>query len=423
MKKIIFLCVLQILIGISASRGQTSVRLTLQDCYAKAVQNYPLVKRRDLIARTSAYNIDNIKKGYLPQLTINGQASYQSAVTEIPIKVPGATPLMISKDQYKIYGEINQVLYDGGVIDGQRELQKAGEAVNQRQLDAELYQVKSRINQLFFGVLLIDEQIKQSTLLIKDLQLGLNKVQASINNGVAFKSNADVIKAELLKNKQHIIELDASAKAYKDMLALFVGVPNGENIELIKPQEVKISQDINRPELKIYEQQDKSLDVQNKLLTAKALPKFSLFFQGGLGRPALNFLSNNFEAYYIGGLRLTWSPSVFYTLKKDKALIGINQQDVSAQRETFLFNTAMQVKQQDAEIEKYRQLLASDDEIIQLRDRVKTTALAQLENGVINGNDFLTEVNAEDEARQNKILHETQLLMSQYNLQTTTGNL
>jgi len=422
MKKRIFLCAFCILITVFASRAQSPLQLTLADCYKQAEQNYPLIKQRELISKTSEYNIDNIQKGYLPQLSFTGQATYQSTVTQIPIKVPGVNILALSKNQYKVYGEINQVLYTGGELEQQKQLQKTNEAINRQQLEAELYQLKGRINQLFFGILLLDDQIKQNDLLIKDLQLGLNKAEASIKNGTAFKSTGDVIKADILKNKQRTIELQASRKAYMDMLGLFTGTNTTAETVLVKPQPINVSEQINRPELLVYNEQAKNLDVQNKLLTSKTLPRLGLFLQGGVGRPGLDMLSNSLDAYYIGGIRLTWSPSIFYTLKKSRALIDINRKTLDVQKETFLFNTNLTVKQQDAEIGKYQQLLASDDEIIDLRSKVKTTAMAQLENGVINGNDFLSQVNAEDQARQNKILHETQLLMSQYNQQTTTGN-
>ncbi|MCO5947116.1 TolC family protein [Mucilaginibacter flavidus] len=422
MKKRIFLCAFFTLITAFAARAQSQQQLTLADCYKQAEQNYPLIKQRGLIAETSEYNIDNIQKGYLPQLSFTGQATYQSTVTQIPIKVPGVNILALSKDHYKAYGEINQVLYTGGELEQQKQLQKTSEAINRQQLEAELYQLKSRINQLFFGVLLLDEQIKQNDLFIKDLQLGLNKAEASIKNGTAFKSTGDIIKADILKNKQRTIELQASRKAYMDMLALFTGTNTTSETVLVKPQPINVSEQINRPELLVYNEQAKNLDVQNKLLSSKTLPRLGLFLQGGVGRPGLDMLSNSLDAYYIGGIRLTWSPSVFYTLKKSRALIDVNRKTLDVQKETFLFNTNLTVKQQDAEIGKYQQLLASDDEIINLRSRVKTTAMAQLENGVINGNDFLSQVNAEDQARQSKILHETQLLMSQYNQQTTTGN-
>jgi hypothetical protein len=195
-----------------------------------------------------------------------------------------------------------------------------------------------------------------------------------------------------------------------------------ENTLLVKPPSVDVMHDINRPELLVYDLQGKNLDAQNKLLTVQTRPKLSLFLQGGVARPGLDLLSNNFAGYYIGGIKLTWSPSIFYTLKNSRALIDISRKNLAVEKETFLFNTNLTVKQQDADIGKYEQLLASDDRIIDLRTKVKNTAMAQLENGVITSNDFLIDVNDENQARQNKILHEVQLLMTQYNQQTTTGN-
>lgn len=423
MKKSLIPGALLVLMSALTSNAQDKARLTLSECYTLAEQNYPLSKQRDLISKTADYTVENLQKGNLPQFSFNGQATYQSAVTEVPIKLPGINIASPSKDQYKLYGELNQVIYDGGAISGQKELQKTNAAVEQQRLEAELFQLKNRINQLFFGILMLDEQLKQNGLLNKDLELGLSKVQAAIANGIAFKSNADVVNADLLKIKQRDIEMRAGKKAYADMLALFIGREIPEDVTVVKPQPVSVTQQINRPELLVYDRQNASLDVQNKLLKSKTLPKFGFFLQGGLGRPALNMLSNSFDAYYIGGIRLSWSPSVFYTIKNEKALININRSSLEVQKETFLFNTNLTVRQQSAEIRKYLDLLASDDEIINLREKVKKTSIAQLENGVINGNDYLREANAEDQARQAKILHEIQLLISQYNQQTTTGNL
>jgi len=421
MKKTILL-IIPLLTLVFTCRAQSADQLTLSDCYKLALQNYPQVKQRELIAKTADYTIENIQKGYLPQLNISGQASYQSAVTEIPIKIPGVNIPALSKDQYKLYGEFDQVVYDGGAIQQQKQLQKTNEAVSQQQLETDLYQLKDRINQLFFGVLLLDAQLRQNDLTIKDIQLGYDKVNAQIKNGTAFRSNGDVLMAQLLQNKQQSINLLASRKAYTDMLGLFIGKPLDETIILVKPQSVDPSHQINRPELRVYDEQEKNLDVQNKLLTVQTLPKLNLFLQGGVARPGLDFLNNNFASYYIGGIKLSWSPSAFYTLKRSRALIDINRKNIDVEKETFLFNTNLTVKQQDGDIGKYQRLLVSDDEIIDLRARVKTTALVQLENGVITTNDFLTDVNDENLARQNKILHEVQLLMTQYNQQTTTGN-
>jgi outer membrane protein TolC len=403
----------------SAARAQS---LTIEECYTLAAQHYPLVKQRDLVATSNAYTLQNLSKGYLPQFTLAGHATYQSEVTQLPIEVPGITVPALSKDQYKFYGEVNQTLLDGGVIRIQKQTQEANTVVEQQKLEAELYKIKDRINQLFFGILLVDEQIRQTELLKADIQLGLNKTEAAIANGTALKSSADVLTAELLNAGQRTTELRAARTAYADMLGLFINRQLNPDVQLEKPNAPPAAQEINRPELTLYAYQNKTIDAQYKMLTARTLPKLNLFVQGGYGRPALNMLSNEFEAYYIGGLRLNWSLSGFYTIKKDKALLDLSRRNIDVQKETFLFNTTYTLRQQTAEVNKYRELLSSDDEIVALRTKVKNTASVQLENGVVNTNDYLREVNAVDKARQNRIVHEIQLLMAQFAQQTTSGN-
>lgn len=410
---------LLLLIATGALQAQS---LTIETCYTLAAENYPLVKQRELLTKSNEYTLQNLSKGYLPQLTLAGQATYQSEVTQVPISVPGMNVPVLSKDQYKFYGEVTQTLFDGGVIKQQKLTQQSNLQVEQQKLEVELYKIRERINQLFFGILLVDEQIRQTELLKQDIALGLKKTEAAIANGTAFRSSADVLKAELLNADQRTTELKAARIAYAEMLGLFINRQLDAGTALEKPKALVVSPEINRPEITLYDSQNKTIDAQYKMLTARNLPRLNLFVQGGYGRPALNMLSNDFEAYYIGGVRLNWSLSGLYTLKKDKALLDLNRQTIAVQKETFLFNTHYTLRQQSAEVNKYSELLTSDNDIIALRTRVKQTASAQLENGVITSNDYLREVNAEDKARQNKIVHEIQMLMAQYAQQTTTGN-
>lgn len=400
--------------------AQSGNSLTIEECYKLAQTNFPLVKQMALIEKTKEYSISNAAKGNLPQFNLNGQGTYQSEVTSI--NIPGVNAPTISKDQYKIYGEVNQSLTDFGIIKQQKELAKANAETEKQKIEVELYKLKERINQIYFGILLIDAQIEQTELLKKDILSGIDKTNAAIANGTALKSNADNLKAELLKADQKVIELIANRKGYIDMLALFVGKPLNETVRLISPATQQITPNINRPELKLYETQKKSFDIQNKLITAKNLPKLGLFFQGGYGRPALNLLSNDFATYYITGVKLNWNFGGLYTAKNDRALLKTNQQAIDIQKEVFLFNTNLSLSQQNSEVDKYQKLIVTDNEIIKLREKVKTTAQAQLQNGVITTNDYLTYVNAEDQARQNLLLHQVQLKLAQFNYQTTSGN-
>lgn len=413
-----FLC---LLLGLFAVKAQSPRILTLEECYQLSRQNYPLAKQRELIVKSREYSVQNAAKGYLPQIVINGQATYQSAVTEIPIKLPGVTVPELSKDQYKLYGELTQPVYDGGVTKQMKKVQEVNGSLEEQKLEAELYRLKDRVNQLYFGILLIDEQIKLTELMRADLENAIRKAEAALANGTAFRMNVDVLKAELLKLDQRTTELKASRKGFTDMLGLFLNQPVDEATVLAKPSSLSPSSTIIRPELHIYEAQAQTIAVQNELLKARNRPKFNVFIQGGYGRPALNFLSNSFEPYYIGGLRMSWSLNGLYTLKKEKAILDLNRQAVELQREAFLFNTNFTLKQQNAEVTKLQSLLQNDDQIIALRAGIKKTATAQLENGVINSSDYLREVNAEEQARENKVLHEIQLLMAQYTQQTTIG--
>lgn len=406
--------------------GLFAQSLTIDQCYELARKNYPLIKQKELLIRSMEFTIANAQSGYLPQVAIYAQATYQSEVTRLPT-VPGvSTPLVepLSKDQYKIYGEINQSIYDGGAIKNQATIQSANTLVEQQKLEVELYKIKERINQIFFGVLLMDAQLAQVNLLKEDLKTSLAKTESAIRNGTAFKTNADILQAEILKSDQRIIEMNATRKGYLDMLGYFINQPLESGTALEKPNVVLFEKtgDIKRPELRLYQFQSDLLGAQYKANTTRNVPKLGFFVQGGYGRPALNVLKNEFDTYYLGGFRMNWSLSGFYNSKRDKQLLDVNTQVVNSQKDFFLFNTNLTLKQQSQEVDKLVQLMAVDNQIIDLRTRIKNTAKSQHENGVISTNDLLRELNAEDAAKQNLLLHQVQLMLAQYNFQTTSGN-
>lgn len=410
-----------LLIG-SQAYAQPGQSLTLDSCYAMAKRNYPLVKQFELIERSKEYSLENTSKGYWPQFTINGQATYQSDVTQIPISIPNMPIPQLSKDQYRIYGEVVQPVTDLVTIGTQKEWVKTNAGVEMQKAEVEMYKLKERVNQLFFGMLLIDVQVQQAELLKKDLQAGLDKTQAAIMNGIALKSNADLLKAEMLKVQQRVIELKNVRKGYAQMLTMFTGKSIDENTILEEPKVTATVPSINRPELTLFEMQEKTFDVQRKLITARTFPRLSLFVQGGYGRPGLNMLNDEFDSYYIGGLRLNWNLSSFYTYKNDKQLLTVNASQLEVQKEVFLFNTNYTLTSQSSEIAKLEELIKTDNEIITLRENIRAASEAQLGQGIITANDYVVNANATDQARQNQQLHQVQLLMARYNYQTTSGN-
>ncbi len=406
------------------SVAQTPISsLNLEQAYQLARANYPLIQQKDLIAKSAFLTIENINTAYLPQLSVNGQASYQSDVTSIKIPIPNFSMTPLSKDQYKFWGELNQLIYDGGIIKNQKELQERSSLVDDQKLEVELYKLKDRINQLYLGVLLLDAQLVQAKLSGENIQIGLKTVNAQLVNGTVFKSAALVLDAQLLQIDQHIVELKSNKKSLLEVLALFLHQPISETVQLEKPIVSNLTDaTIVRPELKLYAYQDSFWHVQNQMVTAKSNPKLSLFAQGGYGKPGLNMLNNDFALFGIGGLRLNWSLSNLYTHKREHEVVALNQKINEVQKDVFVFNTTAQLSQQMEEIKKLQELSNIDEKIVEVRTNITTASKAQLQNGVINSNDYLREINAEDQTRNNYILHQIQLLQAKINYHTIKGN-
>jgi outer membrane protein TolC len=404
--------------------AQTNETITIEQAYQMARQNYPLIMQRELIEKSSFLTIENIKTSFLPQLNVSGQASYQSDVTTLDIPIPNVKINPVSKDQYKVWADVNQLLYDGGMSKSQQQVQKVSAAVDDQKTEVELYKLKDRINQLYLGILLLDAQLKQTESVKSDLGVGLKTVNAQVNNGVAFKSGALVLEAQLLQTEQRVIEIKSNRKALLNVFSLFINRPLAEEVQLVTPvvKETVEDENIARPELKLYSYQDSLWKTQQQLINAKNMPKASLFAQGGYGRPTLNFLRNDFNFYYLGGLKLNWSLGNYYTSKRERQILTVNEKLNEVQRDVFLFNTGTQLTQQKSETDKLNRLVEVDEQIIDIRKKITEAAKAQLQNAVITSNDYLREVNAEDQARLSLVAHQIQLLQAKINYQNIKGN-
>lgn len=411
-----------LLLMLLLTRMANSQSLSIDDCQSLAEKNYPLSKQLDIISKAQSYTLENVARSLYPQISILGQYTYQSDVTGLPFQLPNVAMPTLDKNQYRLYLDVNQTVYDGGVNKAMKTQVMANAALEEDKLKVEIYKLKERVNQLFFGILLADEQLKQIVVLKYDLNSGLARMSASVEAGVALKSNEDAIKVELLKLEQKIIELNSMRKSYLNMLGLLIGQELTDNSVLVQPTELVSNPQINRPELKMFDRQMGTLMAQESMLKAKLNPKVSLFVQTGFGKPALNMLSNEVQGYYIGGLRLSIPLSGLYTYKNERSLIDAYRQTVEIQKNTFMLNVNMAKTQSELETEKFSKLLESDNEIIRLRVSIKEVALTQLENGIITSFDYIREVNAEDNARLNMIYHKMQLIMSEYNQKIITGN-
>ena len=426
--------ILNFLLLICLPIGAFGQSITLDECQTKAKANYPLVKQYDLIEQTAQYNISNANKGYLPQLTLSAKATYQSDVTQIPAVLSQTLSTIakkdisfqsLSKNQYQAVVEANQILWDGGVISAQKKTTNAGTEVEKKKLEVDLYALNDRINQLYFGILLLNEQIKQNNILQSELETNMNRIAAYKQNGVANQADLDALKVEQLNANQHETELRSTRKSYFIMLSAFTKLKIDENTEFSKPEiNLSLLNDTTnrRPEISLFEAQNKIYESQKLLLNAGNLPKLNAFVQGGVGDPGLNMFKPGLSPFYIGGLRLSWNFSGLYSQKNNIRKLDISKKTTDIQKETFLFNNDLANKQQRTEIEKLQSTLSSDNEIIRLRENIKKSASVKVDNGTLTVTDLIREINAEDQAKQLKSLHEIQLIMSVYQLKNNINN-
>ena len=403
-------------------------QLSIEACYEKARANYPLIKQYGLIEKTKEYNLSNAAKGYLPQVTFSAQATYQSDVTEIPIDLDaiGLTGVKIpsvSQDQYKMELALSQTLWDGGAIRSERKALRTQAEVDQRDMDVSMYAINERVNQLYFGVLLAEAQLEQNKVLQAELRRSCEQVSSYIKNGIAQQSDLDAIRVDLLKAKQTEAQFEHTKRAYREMLSRLIGEEIGEETRLVKPEAVRpLTKENNRPELGLYQAQIRNLRAQDSRITAGMMPKLGLFVTGGYGKPGLDMFEDNFKVYYLAGVKLSWNLGSLYTRKNDRRKIQTGIRSIETQRETFLFNTSLDVAQRNATIDKYIDQLKYDDEIIALRGSVKRASEAKMANGTLSGTDLTRDIHAEQSAIQDKILHEMELLQAIYNLKYVTNN-
>jgi len=418
MKQIKLLIIL--LFGITPIFGQ---QITLKECFSEAEKNYPLIIQQDLWQQSFAETNSILSKNWLPQVDVNAQATYQSDVTAVSIPFPNINIPTPEKDQYKATLDIKQLIWDGGSIGKDKGVKKIENNIEKQKISIDLFKLKERIAQIYFRILLTDESINLTKMMIEDLNTRLKTIESGIKNGVTLQSSADRLKVEILRQQQRITELQTDRNTNITALNTLLGTNYSSDAKLIIPEIAITIKNIQlRPELQLFDLQQQQFSAKIKTVSSKNLPKLSAFAQGGYGRPGLNMFDPDFQFFYIAGLRLNWSLWNWNNSSNEKKMYSIGGQLVDKQKEIFTRNTNLQLQQQQAEMTKAETLLKTDDEIIILQTSLKVTASKQFENGTISANDYLNELNGELIAKLNKKVHEIQLVMSKINYQFATGN-
>ena len=408
----------------SVSRAQT-----LEECQQAAEKNYPLIKQYGLIAKTTQLTVKNIQKGWLPQVTASAQATYQSAVTAWPESMQtmyqqmGLNMKGLRKDQYKISVDLQQTIYDGGAISSQRNIAQQEGKVQEAQTETNLYQVRRRVNEMYFSLLLLNEQIQLNEDVKALLQSSEKKLFAMVKGGTAATSDLDNVRAERLSVEQQNENLKQQKLMLQRMLSVFCGL---EVNDTQKPSPIQIASSVNnRPEIRLYNSQLELTEAKEKALDTQLRPKLGLFAQGFYGYPGLNMFEDMMNRKWslngIVGIKLSWNVSALYTHKNDKARLNAQREMIENAREVFLFNNKLEEIQQSENISRYQTMMKSNDEIIVLRTNVRKAAESKLAHGIIDVISLLREINNENAAKTQQSIHEIDMLKEMYNLKYTNN--
>lgn len=408
----------------SVSRAQT-----LEECQQAAEKNYPLIKQYGLIAKTTQLTVKNIQKGWLPQLTASAQATYQSAVTAWPESMQtmyqqmGLNMKGLRKDQYKIGIDLQQTIYDGGAISSQHNIAQQEGKVQEVQTETNLYQVRRHVNEMYFSLLLLNEQIQLNEDVKALLQSSEKKLSAMVKGGTAATSDLDNVRAERLSVEQQNENLKQQKLMLQRMLSVFCGL---EVNDTQKPAPIQIATSVsNRPEMRLYNSQLELTEAKEKALDTQLRPKLGLFAQGFYGYPGLNMFEDMMNRKWslngIVGIKLSWNVSTLYTHKNDKARLNAQREMIENAREVFLFNNKLEEMQQNENINRYQTMMKSDDEIIVLRTNVRKAAESKLTHGIIDVISLLREINNENAAKTQQSIHEIDMLKEMYNLKYTNN--
>lgn len=427
-KALLFIVGLCIAVADPAVAQPAASPTTLQACYEAAEAYAPVARQSALSEQARGYTLENAARGWWPQLQFEARAQVQSDVTQLPFDLSslGLSGFKMKKDQYAATLALQQPLYDGGAVKAEKKVAEAQNEVEQRQTATTLYGLHDQVNQLYFGLLLTREQLRLNALLQNNLELNLRRAEALQRGGLAHEADLDVVRVEQLKAEQAKAGYQSTERAYAAMLARLTGWETERFDTLATPDLPAAQPTVNmvgerRPEMKLYAARLGQIDASLDQLSASWRPRVSLFAQGGYGRPGLNMLDDGFSLYGVAGVRLTWNISRLYTRRRDEDLLRNRAERIRAEQDAFSNRVAVDEAQRREAVARYEALLAHDDEIVALRQRIRQSGEARYAGGTLTATDLMRYLNDEQQARLDRALHAMQRLLAAYDLRHTQG--
>ena len=390
--------------------------LTLDSCIQMAKRNYPLIKQNNLITENEKNQLNCDTKNWLPKLSFISKATYQSEV----ISFMGTS---FPNDSYITALDLEQSVFEGGLNHQQKLLDKLNGESELQKNQVELYKLIDRINQLYSSVLLTRENIKTLSVYKEDITGKKGILSSSVKNGLSLQSNLDELEAEELKTEQSITEARDNMMALYQSLGMFINKTITDSTALSTQPILRTSagEEINRPELKLFDTQKAMLDAKHKVNNRLALPHLTVSAEGAYGRPGPNFLNQDLRFFGQAAVNLKWNIGTLYTLNNEKQMITIGKKMVDVQKEVFVFNTKTTMNTQVAQLNSLKDMIDKDKLIIEKRHNITKTFSSQLENGSVTTTDYLIQLNAEMQAVLSQKVHEIKLMNAITSYNTTKG--
>ena len=411
-----------IFLAISLAANSAYSQVTLEECHAKARENFPLIKQYELIEKSKEYTLSNANKAYLPQLNVTVIGGVISGLPSF--SPPGAESSSSTDFNVISVLQLNQTIWDGGITKAKKGITEASAEMEKADLEVSLFALEERVNNLFFGILLIDEQVKQMEILKSTMERNKNRVEIAVQNGTAFKSDVDEIKVELINIDQKMEELTSNRSAYINVLAAMIGEEIADNSTFVKPklEESLLTLENNRPELRLFQNRENLIEAQSAIDKSMLYPKIGLLGFGAFIQPGVDFGASTLNNIFVGGVSINWRLGALYQNGNNKKLNEINLEKIAVQKETFLFNNNLELTQTRLELNKYKVLLEQDREILALKSSIKKAYDVKYENGISTMSELLNKTNEESIAQQNLIVHEIQYLMKAHHYLNKSGN-
>lgn len=396
--------------------------LTLKECYESAMRVNALAGEKAAYSRISSVKEENISKGWLPSLDLNGSLLYNSSVADLSstlgsLPFPGIGDAIkpLPHEQYKITLDINQVIYDGGAIKSSKELEKAELKVNEKQTDTDLYKLRSQINGLYFNIMLLNKQTELLKAHLELIQKKLLAMQSAMENGVILKSDIDILKAEKIKLDQQLSESDIRKSSLMKVLSGLTGIVLDESVELVLPATTsELNEDLSRPELQLFDLKKEQLSAGEAMLDSKRMPKAFGFATLGYGNPpGSNFFRNEFAPFYIIGAGIKWNIFDWNKTRNEKQVITIQKDIIENRKRDLSDNLRRQLETKKAEINALEKLTETDNELVMIRKRISAASESQQRNGIITATEYLNSLEAERQSLINSEIHKISLALAQ----------